>query len=140
MRKHPAALTTNLTTQEGAKAIMPVSPRFRYTIDSNGCHIWAKARNTRGYGMTWHDGKVRLAHRVAWFDFYGAWPSPDLVLDHICNVKACVNVAHLRELENHLNIRRAYPRGDAETEKKRAQWRKANAKRRGTYRYTEGGE
>lgn len=41
MRKHPAALTTNLTKQEGAKAIMPVSQRLRYEIlkrDSHACH------------------------------------------------------------------------------------------------------
>ena len=83
---------------------------------------------------------MRLAHRVAFLARHGRWPSDGLVTDHSCNEKACVNPDHLREMENWRNLRRAVPRGDAEVEAKRAQWRKANAKRRGTYRYAEGGE
>lgn len=121
--------------------IATITPnRFRYVVDASGCHIWQRSLNNRGYGVVWFDGKVRLAHRVAWFLEHGRWPDPDLVTDHICEVKACVNVHHLRELPNHLNLRRAIPRGDAATERRRAIWRRANAKRRGTYRYSEGGE
>lgn len=113
----------------------PSLPRFQYIVDAHGCHLWQRAKNNRGYGVIYFDGKLRLAHRVAWFLHFGDWPDPRLVTDHICQVKACVNVAHLRELPNHLNLRRAYARGDAQTEHRRAQWRSANAKRRGTYRY-----
>ena len=113
----------------------------KYDVDpTTGCHIWNRARQNRGYGVVWFDGKVRLAHRVAWFRARGAWPDEALVLDHQCNEKACVNVAHLRELPNHLNLRRAIPRGDEATERRRARWRQVDAKRRGTYRYTERGE
>lgn len=115
--------------------------RMKYIEDERGCHIWQKARNNRGYGVIWHDGKVRLAHRVAWLLAHGSWPAGDKVLDHICDVKACVNPEHLRELDNYANLRRAIPRGDAETEKRRLGWRMANAKRR-TYspNYVLGGE
>lgn len=103
----------------------------KYTVDATtGCHIWQRARQTRGYGVVWFEGKVRLAHRVAWFLEHGAWPTAGLVVDHICENKACVNVAHLRELTNGDNIQRAYPRGNAATERQRAQWRAANQRMR----------
>lgn len=108
--------------------------RMAYEIDEHGCHIWQKARNSRGYGVVWHDGKLRLAHRVAWLLEHGTWPRDGLVLDHICEVKACVNVAHLRELENWQNLRRAYPpKADPAAERRRAVNRLSHAKRRGTY-------
>ncbi|WIA95824.1 HNH endonuclease signature motif containing protein [Curtobacterium sp. MCBA15_004] len=115
-------------------------PSMKFHRDERGCHIWDAATNSRGYGVVWFQGKAHLAHRVAWFLEHGTWPTEGLVIDHICEVKRCVNVAHLRELTNSANLRRAYPRGDERTERKRAGWRRANARRRGTYRYTEGGE
>ena len=105
-----------------------------YVADDNGCHIWQRALNNRGYGVVWHDGKVRLAHRVAWYLAHGSWPRAGLVLDHICEVKACVNPEHLRELENWQNIRRRYPaKSDPAAERRRAANRLSHAKRRGTY-------
>lgn len=112
--------------------------RMTYTVDENGCHVWQKALSKNGYGVIWHDGKVRLAHRVAFYFAHGRWPADGLVVDHICNNKACVNADHLREIPNWQNLRRAVPRGDEETELRRARWRRANAKRRGNYTYTEG--
>lgn len=115
--------------------------RMSYSVDGNGCHLWQKARNNRGYGVVWHDGKLRLAHRVAWLLEHGRWPAEGLVLDHLCEVKACVNAAHLREVPNHVNLRRAIPRGDERTEERRLGWRKANANRRNYGPlYTVGGE
>ena len=112
----------------------------KYDIGPGGCHVWQRAIQSRGYGAVWFQGKVHLAHRVAWFLRHGSWPDPRLVLDHVCNNKACVNADHLRELPNHLNLRRAIPRGDSATEARRSRWRRVDAKRRGTYRYTEGGD
>lgn len=115
--------------------------RMSYVIDANGCHIWQKARNSRGYGVVWHNGKLHLAHRVAWLLEHGRWPADGLVLDHVCEVKECVNAEHLREMENWRNLRRAIPRGDRRTEANRLRWRAANERRR-TYNpnYVLGGE
>ncbi|UDL14902.1 endonuclease [Arthrobacter phage Sarge] len=104
-----------------------------------GCIEWQRSKNNRGYGIIYLEGKHHLAHRAAWYAQHGEWPDPEKVTDHICNNKGCINVDHLRELPNHLNLRRAIPRGNAETERRRARQRKADAKRRGNYRYTEAG-
>ena len=44
-----------------------------------------------------------------WPKDYGTWPRAGFVLDHICERRARVNVAHLRELTNEQNIRRSVP-------------------------------
>lgn len=103
-----------------------------------GCLIWLRAKNSRGYGVLWADGRLHLAHRLAWLRAHGQ-PTAGLVIDHICERKDCIAIEHLRELTNSQNLRRAIPRGDEATERRRAGWRRANARRRGTYRYTEGG-
>lgn len=84
-----------------------------------GCLVWQKSKNNRGYGVIYFDGKLHLAHRAAWLKAHGSWPQEGLVIDHICNNKSCVNSDHLQELPNHLNLRRAIPRGDSETEERR---------------------
>lgn len=119
----------------------PIDVRLReYSMpNERGCRIWTRAQNNRGYGVVYFDGKLRLAHRVAWYLKHGRWPDPEMVLDHECNTKSCVNPDHVRELMNWQNLRRAVPRGDAATERRRAAQRRADAKRRGNYRYTEGG-
>lgn len=102
----------------------------RYTTSPTGCHIWQNAKNSRGYGVVWFDGKVRLAHRVAFYLTRGRWPADGLVVDHLCDTKDCVNPDHLQETTNWRNLRRAVPVGTPEQETKREGWRRANARRR----------
>jgi hypothetical protein len=97
---------------------------------TDGCHEWTGSRNNKGYGVIYFDGKGRLAHRAAWLAHYGTWPTPGLVLDHICNNPPCVRIEHLRELTNGQNIMRATPRGDERTERRRASNRAAKARMR----------
>lgn len=114
--------------------------RMEFEVNERGCHIWTRAVTSQGYGAVWHEGKVHLTHRVAFLLDRGRWPAKDLVIDHICNTKLCVNPEHLRELQNWKNLRRAVAKGSPEQELKRARWRKSDAKRRGNYTYVPGGE
>ena len=65
---------------------------------NTGCFLWIGAMDSHGYGnFTSMAPRKRsvLAHRMAWLLDVG--PIPDgMVLDHLCRVRACVNVRHLR--------------------------------------------
>ena len=64
-------------------------------IAANGCLIWSGALTNNGYGQTsWHR-RMAGAHRLAWQMIFGPIP-PGLCIMHVCDVRACVNPAHLR--------------------------------------------
>lgn len=67
----------------------------KFDINDHACQVWTGALNSKGYGCILYEGKVSLAHRVAWELQWG--PIPDgLVVDHQCRERRCVNPAHLR--------------------------------------------
>ena len=69
------------------------------------CHVWQRTISSAKYGNIYDDGRVRLAHVVAWEHVNG--PVPDgFVLDHLCRVRACINPAHLEPVTNTVNIQR----------------------------------
>ena len=97
------------------------------------CIVWQGAQNSKGYGCFLMDGQSQLAHRLAWErldrgdrheprDRRGGrrsapasatWrkaergPIPDgFTIDHLCRVRACVNVAHMEVVSIAENNRR----------------------------------
>jgi len=61
------------------------------------CVPWSGTIRPDGYGQLYVQGKLQIAHRVAWFLEYGSYPDyPREVIDHLCRNRACVNVEHLR--------------------------------------------
>lgn len=65
------------------------------------CIPWQGAMDRYGYGKT-AGGRV-TAHRAVYEAVSGVVPA-GLVLDHICRVRDCVNVRHLRPLTNAQNL------------------------------------
>lgn len=60
-----------------------------------GCWLWSGAMSKKpGYGTLNVEGKTVGAHRFSWFIFQGPLNDNDFVL-HRCDIRACVNPAHL---------------------------------------------
>ena len=74
-----------------------------------GCWLWQGATDRDGYGCLRIEGRALGAHRVAYTVFWRPIP-PGLFLDHLCDVKPCVNPAHLEPVTNAENVRRGYER------------------------------
>jgi hypothetical protein len=61
---------------------------------SSGCILWVGSAGKNGYGMLNWQNQPWLAHRLAWIEVHGHIPSGMNVL-HRCDVRACINPAHL---------------------------------------------
>lgn len=68
-----------------------------------GCWLWTGSSIRLGYGMFHLDGKMRMAHRVAFAALAADLP-PSLDIDHMCRVPACVNPAHLQAVTTKQNM------------------------------------
>lgn len=80
--------------QKGFRAI-PLAERFFSKIQfGESCWIWLASTNDDGYGWIKYRGRMRHAHRVMYENFVRPIPSGKLIL-HRCDVRACVNPAHL---------------------------------------------
>ncbi len=60
----------------------------------SGCWLWTAHTNGGGYGTFKIAGRQVLAHRVSWTHYVGPIQD-DLRVLHRCDVRSCVNPAHL---------------------------------------------
>lgn len=94
------------------RVIAQGSPEERWmtkvVVESPGCWIWQGHTESRGYGLYRYTvGRSMSAHRWVWEYLVG--PIPDgLQLDHLCQVKCCVNPDHLEPVTARENSLRTY--------------------------------
>lgn len=86
---------------------------------NTGCWLWLGAVTTEsGYGAVRHGGVTRSPHRLMYEMLHGDVPS-DVLVRHRCDVRSCINPAHLvvgSQKENMADMdsrgRRRPPRGE----------------------------
>lgn len=92
---------------------MTLAERFWSKVDKSGsCWLWSGCVSTSGYGRINASGHIRFAHHIGWLLTHGTLPEnighgPDeVVTDHLCRVRNCVNPAHLQWVSTGTNTRR----------------------------------
>jgi len=81
-------------------------------VDAMGCWLWqgTKFKNT-GYGQVTHNKKIYSAHRLSMHVFNNFDLKSSSLILHKCDVKHCVNPAHLYAGNRADNVRDAINRG-----------------------------
>lgn len=62
--------------------------------EPDGCWLWQGALSNLGYGSIKIDGRGHGVHRLAYWLANDEMPEPECM--HLCDVRNCVNPAHLR--------------------------------------------
>ena len=93
-----------------ANAYRPAPTRFWEKVSkTDTCWLWTGSEATNGYGQFSVGGRLMAAHRWAYEQSVGSVPD-GLDLDHLCNVRLCVNPGHLEPVTRKENVLRAHRR------------------------------
>jgi hypothetical protein len=100
-------MASPILTQERLKMLLNYDPEtgvFTYAAPRPKVRVGAVAGHTHaghGYRQIKLDGRLYLAHRLAWLYVYGRWP--DDILDHIDRDRTNNRLANLRPSNKYLN-------------------------------------
>lgn len=100
-------------TLENAKDILeyhPDSGDIVWKVDNGrrvkSGHIAGSVDKGHGYRVVRYQGKAFLAHRLAWFLYYGRWPKN--MIDHINGNKTDNRIKNLRDVTRSINRRNTF--------------------------------
>lgn len=84
--------------------------RFWSKVEKTDDHwLWTGGLTSKGYGSFWvRDGVWTRAHQFAWADA-GLVVPEGLELDHLCRVRTCVRIEHLRVTTHSENLKNRAP-------------------------------
>jgi hypothetical protein len=85
-------------------------PNIRPSANAGRLGRIAGTRNKNGYVSICIDGRIRLAHRLAWLYVHGRWPIGEI--DHINEKKLDNRIANLREVTHAQNNIKTRARAD----------------------------
>jgi len=71
----------------------------------SGCWNWSASTNKDGYGQFRWQGKIELAHRLAYRTLVSELSSKE-TCDHLCRNRSCVNPSHIDPVPHIENVRR----------------------------------
>lgn len=79
------------------------------TVNTDECWLWAGYVNEHGYGriQNWQQKKHLPAHRAVYEALVGVVP-PGLEIDHLCNVRLCINPSHMETVTHKINMQRRF--------------------------------
>lgn len=88
-------------TKHGINNYDPLETRLWQRVtkgDGDACWLWFGPVSKGGYGNIVHRGKWYRVHRLSWALAFngGVLPSSSTVIMHTCDVRTCVNPAHLQ--------------------------------------------
>lgn len=78
---------------------------FKKVRKTESCWLWIGGKTTSGYGEFQVEKKTRYVHRWV-YEFFKEKIPKDLHIDHLCNVRNCVNPDHLEAVTIQENSRR----------------------------------
>ncbi|PXW28220.1 HNH endonuclease signature motif containing protein [Paraburkholderia caballeronis] len=83
---------------------------MRRTVEAGECLEFTGHICKAGYGLVWHEGKNRLAHRVS-FELHNAPITEKQDVMHSCDNRKCINPAHLSLGSRSENLRDMLAKG-----------------------------
>jgi hypothetical protein len=78
---------------------------WRKVVPDLACWHYKGNHDSQGYSIFWYGGQAYKAHRIMYTLIWGRIPD-DLVLDHLCRNRWCVNPYHLEAVTSTVNILR----------------------------------
>lgn len=80
---------------------------IEYVQVTGFCWLWTGQLTDKGYGQVRFNGKMMRAHRATYLFLVGE-PPEELVTNHLCKVRNCVNPDHMEFVTQRENVMYSY--------------------------------